>query len=572
MPLNSDLISQFVKLTTQNNSKTQAKDTTVYGTIQYDGSIYSVLLDGAEQSTPIIATSDVKAGDRVAVTIRNHTATVTGNLTSPAARTEDVKELGNDVKEVGTVISHTVTTDNLQAINGYFDTLTSTLASVGKLEAVEAEIAELKAKYIEADKLKVDDINAITGRFESLKATFGEFNDLEVDVLTALNATIDELTAYTASFTHLTAVNADIKELTTVMIDAETGKFKFLEADLANITMAELKKIFSDYGVIDELISSDGTFTKQLVGVTVSGDLIEGNTIKADKLLLRDPVDGLYYQMNIGSLEKAEDGAPVIPEAVTEEDIRNGLLGNIIVANSITAEKLRVDDLVAFNATIAGFKMTKLEEPSGQTGEPDEPEVVKRGAIYSGVKNSIENTTQGIYLDSEGQMALGDGHNSIKYYKTAEDGYKLNIAVDDIQISGKNNISDLLNSIRIDPNEPSIRIGAGKESMSLSLRNDVISFEKNGTQFGWWDGINFHTGNVVVDVTERAQFGNYAMVPRSDGSLSFLKVTDNTGFYAYIGGGVITLYGTYPTLEDTTLVISDVSGELDGTTLILGGN
>lgn len=67
-------------------------------------------------------------------------------------------------------------------------------------------------------------------------------------------------------------------------------------------------------------------------------------------------------------------------------------------------------------------------------------------------------------------------------------------------------------------------IKAGEGSMKLLLDNDLIRFMKNGQQFGWWDGVDFHTGNIVVNVNERAQFGNFAFVPRSNGSLSFLKV------------------------------------------------
>ncbi len=69
-----------------------------------------------------------------------------------------------------------------------------------------------------------------------------------------------------------------------------------------------------------------------------------------------------------------------------------------------------------------------------------------------------------------------------------------------------------------------LTIRAGANTMTLSLDNDLIIFTKDGQQFGWWDGIDFHTGNIVVDVNERAQFGNFAFVPRSNGSLSFLKV------------------------------------------------
>ena len=69
-----------------------------------------------------------------------------------------------------------------------------------------------------------------------------------------------------------------------------------------------------------------------------------------------------------------------------------------------------------------------------------------------------------------------------------------------------------------------LAIKAGENAMTLVLDNDVIRFVKNGEEFGWWDGVDFHTGNIVVALDERAQIGNYAFVPRSDGSLDFLKV------------------------------------------------
>ena len=69
-----------------------------------------------------------------------------------------------------------------------------------------------------------------------------------------------------------------------------------------------------------------------------------------------------------------------------------------------------------------------------------------------------------------------------------------------------------------------IKLGASDSEITLTIENDMIVFKKNGVQFGWWDGEDFHTGNIVVEVNERAQFGNFAFVPRSNGSLSFLKV------------------------------------------------
>lgn len=72
--------------------------------------------------------------------------------------------------------------------------------------------------------------------------------------------------------------------------------------------------------------------------------------------------------------------------------------------------------------------------------------------------------------------------------------------------------------------ENGIIISNGENTLTLTLDNDGIIFSKNGVPFGSWDGIDFYTGNIVVRVEERAQFGNFAFVPRSDGSLSFLKV------------------------------------------------
>lgn len=74
--------------------------------------------------------------------------------------------------------------------------------------------------------------------------------------------------------------------------------------------------------------------------------------------------------------------------------------------------------------------------------------------------------------------------------------------------------------------ETAITIGTGDGAITLELDPDSgIVFKKNDVAFGWWDGVDFHTGNIFIEVNEKAQFGNFAFVPRSDGSLMFLKVS-----------------------------------------------
>lgn len=88
-----------------------------------------------------------------------------------------------------------------------------------------------------------------------------------------------------------------------------------------------------------------------------------------------------------------------------------------------------------------------------------------------------------------------------------------------------NRFQELKKYIRFGDN--GIEIGAGENALKLVLDNNVIYFEQNGVQKSWWDGNDFHIGNIKVDVSERAQFGNFAFIPRSDGSLMFLKVSDS---------------------------------------------
>lgn len=60
---------------------------------------------------------------------------------------------------------------------------------------------------------------------------------------------------------------------------------------------------------------------------------------------------------------------------------------------------------------------------------------------------------------------------------------------------------------------------------SIQVDNvEGVTIRKNGEIRSQLIDDDFYTGNIVVEVNERAQFGNFAFVPRSDGSLSFLKV------------------------------------------------
>lgn len=434
MALSSELISQFVKAT-KDDSGNDNNESTVYGTVkEYNGKKY-VQLDGSDLLTPISSTTDTKADERVTVMIKNHTATVTGNISSPAARTDDVQEIGSKISEFEVVIADKVDTKELNAERARIDNLVSENVIIrGELDANTANIKELTADSVKvndtltAHKADIEDLQAknatIEGTLTAHKASIDDLTADNVTITSTLNAhkaNIDDLTADNATIKgNLTAAEANIEDLKANKLSATDADLKYANIDFTNINQAAVEKIFSDSGIIKDLIVSEGKITGELVGVTIKGDLIEGNTIVADKLVVKGS-DGLYYKLNT-------DGVTT----ESEQTEYNSLNGTVIQAKSITATKIAVDDLVAFDATIGGFNITE-------------------SSIYSGVKNSVNNTTRGIYMDNTGQIAFGDGSNYLKYYKDTDGSYKLAISARSIKMgaSGKN-VEEAINDVKAD--------------------------------------------------------------------------------------------------------------------------
>lgn len=410
MSLTSELISQFVKAT--NDTPQKATETTVHGTtVLYNGKPY-VKIDGSDLLTPVNTTSTVNDGDRVTILIKNHTATITGNTTDPSASSATVEKQDSKISEFEIVMAYKVTTEDLEAINATIQSLVTKTANIQNADIIKASIEQLQAKYASLEYVNADEIKALKADIEHLEAEFAKVGDLSVEELEAITAEITNLKGYTADFTYvsadvLSAFRANIKELEAQKLSAKEANLKYANIDFANIGEAAIKAFYAKSGVIRDIVIDDGHVTGTLVGVTIKGDLIEGGTVVADKLVIKGE-DGLYYKLNTNG-ETAE----------TEQTDYNSLNGRIITAHSVTAEKIRVDDLVAFDATIGGFRI----------GE---------NSIYSGAKSDVNNTTRGIYLDNTGQFAFGDSNNYLKFYQDVDKSWKLALSASSIMMSSSN--------------------------------------------------------------------------------------------------------------------------------------
>lgn len=407
MALSKNLISDFVKATT--DDKKTAEETTLYGTIvEYNGSKY-VRLDGSDMLTPYTATVAAKAGERVRVSVGKHSATVTGNVSSPAARTGDVEELGRKVDTFDVVVANKATIKDLEVERARVDDLvadnvviknqlTADSAEIkdikadnvdikGKLTARDAEIENLKANKIDAEvvsanyatiknleatqasvkelsanKANITDLTAATGRIDKL-----ESKDIETDKLIAGKADITDLTAATGRIDNLESKNIETDKLI-------AGK---ADIDLANVNNAWINKGVLKDGSIGSAAIHEGAVTNAKIAdatieagkiKSLNADSIVAGTIKTERLIITGP-----------------DGQDSIVKAI---NIANGISEAEVNGQKIQAASIDVVDLSAFQAKIAQFDMSQ-------------------NAIYSG-KLAINDPTSGVYISTTG-FGLGDG-------------------------------------------------------------------------------------------------------------------------------------------------------------------
>ena len=552
MALSNQLLSEFAKIT--NDKSKEQENTTAYGEVVRVGSDSFVRIDGSELLTPFERTVTVKQGDRVRLKVENHSVTVTGNLSDPSYSSSDGESNHGKIEEFDIIISHKITTDEIYAITGYFEQIQAIIANIEELHAVYAEIEELKATYATIDHLNAEDMKVINAEIEKIKSEIIESSHISADDLDAVRAYFNNVQAYNADFVYVSAevikalkaeleeldvehLNAryaqidfanigqaainklkanfadiDLANITVAAIDNLTAKMvnidfatinqatidslkaKYAEIDFSNIGMAAIEKLFTDSGIIKDLIVEQGKITGELVGVTIKGDLIEGNTIKADKLVVLGE-DGIYYKLNIDGLDHISTTEAAKFVLLTEEPddweenykdyyqivnneyihltdteapifqtntfyklsstYQNGLDGTNIIAQSVTADKIRVSDLVAFGATIGGFD-------------------IDTHSIHSHLKTSATSNAQGLYLNDSGEMAVGDANRFMKYfYDQATNTYKLEIKADSIRFdSGTKDLKQTINDMKSD-------IQDAQSALSLTIKSIQTQYARN---------------------------------------------------------------------------------------------
>ena len=496
MALSKDIVSQFAKAV---NKPEEKKEETIKGTVRIINGEEYVQLDGSNIYTPVTSTVETEDGDRVNVLLQNHAAQITSNITSPSARNKDVTALKDEVDEQGNVIKQMDNSITQQGnfiiqMNNAINQQNDVINSYGNVIDQQNNVIQQHGNVIEQHS---DDITSMNNRITSQGNVITEINNTvesQNNVIALhdnrISANENNITMQGNTInmhgTTLETFNSDIQILNSAFIihdgimeglaqiivnDLTTNHLNTMYAniDFSNIQMAAVTKLFTDSGIIKDLVVQEGKITGELVGVTIKGDLVEAGTLKADRLVVLGQ-NGLYYKLNIDGIDNISTSQATKFTLTTTKPANwdtnyedyyvidngqykhvtgataptwssntyyklsstyeSGLDGTNILAHSITADRIQVTDLVAFGATIGGYH-------------------IGQHSLYSGAKASVDNTTAGVFLGDDGQMAIGDNDDFIKFYKDQNNNYKLDISANSIKFGSSNKtIQEEMNEIR----------------------------------------------------------------------------------------------------------------------------
>ena len=344
MALPKSLINQFAKVT-NDNTKTK-KESIVYGTIPSvgeDGKLWVnpedpstntgispssdadeiyVHLDGSYDSNgkpklvKINTTVKTAAKDRVIISIRNHMAVVTGNLTTPSTTVEHV-----------TQVETTIT-----------DTMKAKYLNADQIKAAYVQTTRLESDYINAEAIQstyatIDSLNANYGEFTTLKGDYAGFKQAYTEYLNALNTDVYNLDAYVAHINEL-------------MFGSATGES--LHSDFANAIVALIGTAQIESAMIKELEA------EKLTSGSINTDKVSLSSDDGSLVIFNDLIqikEGENVRVQIGKDASGKYSIVICDNnGATMFDV-NGISKDAIKSAII------VNDMVADNANISGKKL-----------------------------------------------------------------------------------------------------------------------------------------------------------------------------------------------------------------------
>jgi hypothetical protein len=380
MELSTHLLKSFAKVVNQ-PSKETSKTSTIYGDLKNDKNDFYVKIDGSEEYIPTYTVVNGQTGDRVVCEIRNHSVLVTGNLSSPSATGDDVKQVSD---KVDFLEANRITTDYLEA------------------------------HYAEIDFANINVANIKQGFMESLLVSQGIIANrvvgsevIATNVLTGVNIYADDIVAGTLSVDRL--VFRGSEQSVIYQLNNISGALQAENVDTINGEVITPRTIAAD-----RIIAKSITATEINVQNLVATGFIEANRLTSKNIVVDD-----LFATDITAAGSIKSSNYVYTSGIySTAGVKMSMATGQIISRQFAID-------ASGNTYFAG----QLSAPTGKIGGF----TIGTNSLYSGPDN-LGSNKKGVYIGTDGISSIGDnggkyvqirngkitGHNSGSMPSTSE--------------------------------------------------------------------------------------------------------------------------------------------------------
>lgn len=342
MSIDRSILSEFIKAT---NDKKESKQVQLYGTVVTKGNTKCVKIDGSEIVTPVRSITDIKDDERVIVSIKDHMATVTGNMSNPSVGNDRVESAEGKIDRFDHLFAGNITAENIAAGSITTDKLLAGSITTDKLMAECITSDKISANSITANLIKSDSIEsrhikAGSIEAEHIKAGAIDAEHIAAGVITADKIATGTITAGSGIIADGAIGNAQISKLDAAKIEAgiiDTSKVTIQGSNGHLRLKGNRLQVFNGTGVnAKERVSvGDVNGDGSIFGLIVRGAdgqtvLLDENGIKSegitdgsitnDKISEDANIDGSKININSVISKINEDGTETIQGAKIKVD------------------------------------------------------------------------------------------------------------------------------------------------------------------------------------------------------------------------------------------------------------
>ena len=280
--------------------------------------------------------------------------------------------------------------------------------SANSITALKAYIHELVAESITTDQLYADLATIAlaqitTANIENANIDWASIGTLVADVAEIAKAHLGDVDIDWAQIDNLTAAVAEIAkvEIGEAVIDGAqitdgtitNAKIENAAIDTAKIALGAITTALIATGAVGTAQIADGSITDAKI-VSLNADVINAGTLSVDRLLLKGP-DGLFVAINA-----TDEG--LTSEQLSQEEYQSAISGTVLVARSVTADKIAAKSITANEIAAGAITTAELAAESVDASK------IKAGSITTSHVAANFGETLDISSNKQVEIIAGD--------------------------------------------------------------------------------------------------------------------------------------------------------------------